>query len=123
MKRDSGFTLIEVLVGIMLLSVMGLVIAQSLSLATKIQVKARNQALASQIAQDTLEEYVDSDFTAYIDGQTIADEVTRNGQNFKRDQNISFHGDGTRTVSVTVEAEKGALETIVSMSQRYRGSV
>jgi Tfp pilus assembly protein PilV len=118
--NQRGVSIIEVLVGVLLLSLIGLSVAKSIILSSQLHIKATNQALASQIAQETLEDYYDMDFSDFEDGQTMTDTVERDDRPFERTQIIGLNSDdSTATVSVTILATNDLFRTRVSMQSTY----
>lgn len=102
--RQAGFSLIEVLACLMILSLMGLSILNAQVTTFKSRKKAHNDSLAIVLAQERLERFAAVNPLSLSetgpDGET--EEITRDGVEFLVTSYITVNSDDSRRVTIVV---------------------
>lgn len=100
-KGQQGFSLIEVLVAMMILSVVALATASNTIKGFVFFKRNTRQAYASQLALDRLELFAAQD-PAALAASTSTENLTYRHVKFTRVTSITANSDGSRTIDVTV---------------------
>jgi len=116
---QRGVSLMEALVGMVLLAIIGLAITGSTIFFIKMRHKAMADALATQLALEKLEEFAAIDPANYSSGQSWSETVSRSGRNFTRESRVTVNSDDSRTFVVNISAEKITIGGEISMSNTY----
>ena len=101
-SRESGSIMIEVLVGLILLSIMALGMTRSTLLSMRTRGHAVRTTTALQIASDTIEDYSSRSPSTLSDSDDLTDVVTRQGMDFDRTIDITVNSDTSVQIDVTV---------------------
>lgn len=111
-RKNRGFTLVEVLVSVTLLSIMGLAVANTASYSLRAHKYAEVANVAKNLAVSKAEELsgvrIDLLTDAY-DGTETNLAVTGHTMLFTRVTNVTVNSDGSRTIDVTVSSSSTAL--------------
>lgn len=108
-NREAGFTLIEVLAALTILSIVSLSLFRNV--ATSYQVMRRNErnSVAQQLAFEKMEELAAVRPLNLSSANNVTETVSRNYITFTRTAAIVVNADKSRTVTVTVTNKKPAL--------------
>lgn len=117
--KECGFTLIESLAAVTIMSFIGLAVLQSSLVGIRTNNKNMLSALATELAQDTLENYSCSDPESFSDGTSTTDEVSFHGKRFTRTVSISINSDRSREVDVKIESLGGLINVVFEASNSY----
>ncbi|MDC0357302.1 prepilin-type N-terminal cleavage/methylation domain-containing protein [Oligoflexia bacterium] len=118
-SAEHGLSLIEVLVGLSILSIVGLGLVQSSIVSLNMRHKTENDAMAAQIALEKLEGFAAVDPADYSDGESWTESVTRSNRNFTRESSVTVNADESRTFTVSITSDNFAMGGNVSMSNTY----
>ena len=86
---DRGFTLIEVLIAMIILTVALVSMAELMAITLRMQMLGRNQTAALRLAQDKIDELMTQDF-AVNPSVAIGGNLTANAPNFFDDDNALY---------------------------------
>jgi type II secretory pathway pseudopilin PulG len=100
--EETGSIILEVLVAIVILSIMGLALVQSILMSLRTREHAVRTSLAMQVASDSLEEVSATNPSMLSDANDRNDQVTRAGVSFTRLIDVTVNADGSRTIDVSV---------------------
>lgn len=106
---EEGFSLLEILFGILLVSVMAMGIVKSTTLAMQTREKTIRDSGAMKLALISLEQYSSSDPADLSDANDLTETVNLYGVQFTRTIDITENTDGSKTVDVSVVNSKGYL--------------
>ena len=115
-KNEDGFLLLEALVGILLLGIMGAAVAEATNFGLRMRDKAVNDAIAAQIAQETIEDFAAIDPNTLDDGEVYEDSVERDGTTFAAETTVTVNDDSSRTLSVSVNTGAQVLGGKINMT-------
>lgn len=101
-RNESGVSLIELMVTVLLLTVIGAAATASTITYLHARKRAMNDSLALQLAQERIEEFAAVDPVRFSDGDSWTEIETRLGLAFTRVSTISLNADNSRTVVVQV---------------------
>ncbi|RMG39205.1 MAG: hypothetical protein D6719_13820 [Candidatus Dadabacteria bacterium] len=118
-SNQRGIILIEILVGVSLLSIIGLGIITSSIVFIKIRHKSISDALATQIALEELEDFAAEDPLSHSDGESWSETVTRGLREFTRTATVTVNSDNSRTLTVSVTAKGNTIGGAITMSNTY----
>lgn len=114
---QSGFSLVEALIAMLVLSVLALGMAHSTILAYKIEKRNLRNSVAQELAVRKMEELAAIN-PAFLDGNDSASEtVTSDGIPYTRTTSVTVNDDNSRTVTISVagaRAELGGTATIAN---------
>lgn len=99
---EQGSIIIEVLVGIIILSIMALGLMRSTLMSLRIREHSVRSSYAMQIAADTIETYSAINPSSLTDSNDLTDVVTRIGVSFNRVVNVTVNADDSRTIDVAI---------------------
>ena len=103
-SNRSGISVIELLVGIVFLSIVALAIAKSTILAQRMAQKSAHRSVAMQLVTETLEQQGTVNPETLSPSANIVDQVVRkNGVTLKKSVTYAINPDGTRLVTVSVK--------------------
>lgn len=104
-QSEQGSIIVEVLVGLILLSIMAMGLTRSTISSMYSREHAVRSSNAMQIASDTIETLTALDPGNLSDANDItSDTVTKNGVDYTRTVDVTVNADETRTIAVTVTA-------------------
>ena len=113
--KPNGFSLIEVLVALVILSIALLALAGLMVYATTSNSFGGHMTEATTFAQDKLEDLRASSWVSMTPGSDHKPGST--GLDFSRRWSVNTNGDGTlRTVTITVNWNDGVLRSITFLS-------
>lgn len=107
MKQERGFSLIEVLVAISVLSILALVVTKSTISSYVFLKRSERASLASQLALDKMESLAAINPVNLAVGTTTESSLERARVRFDRVTTITANTNGTKTVRVVVESTSG----------------
>ena len=100
---QRGFSLTEILAGMMILPIVSLAVMRSGVMSNEAFSKSRLLSVARQLASETLEEYSNEDPQSLTDGTVVTDIVNRSNIAFDREVAVVINAEHrSRDVSVTV---------------------
>ncbi len=115
MKKDAGFSLLEVLVAMMLLAVIGLAVAYNTVRSYSLMKRGLRHSYATQLALDKLEELeAISPINLTSANNSTESAVSINNVFFTRTVSITVNADSSRTVIVTVMPNEVGVGGITS---------
>ena len=115
--KEDGFSIMEVLVGLLLLSMMGLGLTMSTTMATRTRGVTVRDSAAMQIAMEALENLSSSDPTGLDNNDDSTTSIERAGNVYSRQIDVTVNADHTRTVAITVTGAQASLGGSVSLSE------
>ncbi len=116
-KQSCGFSLIEVLIALVILSIALLGMASLMSSATKYNASGNRLTEATTLAQDKLETLRITPWTQIVSSTTADAIVGSNGTNYTRGWVVVPNGDDTlRTVTLTVAWNDGVAHSVSIVS-------
>ena len=121
-SREAGFSMMEVLAAMTLLSIVGLAISNSMIVAIRFQKIAEVGNMAKNLAVSKAEELSGVQLTALSDTYDATENnlVVGSGKiKFTRVTNITVNSDGSRTVDVTVSSTSKYLPKAVKYTTRF----
>jgi type IV pilus assembly protein PilV len=116
-RKQGGFTLVEVLIGLVLLAVGILAVAALQVTSVRGNFNSSNLMQATYIAQDTMESLRNRDFTL-VPATSDVSNTTDHGVTFTRIYNVSAVIGGLRTITCTVTWNDGVNHSITFSTMR-----
>lgn len=108
-ESEKGFSLLEILFGILLVSVMAMGIVKSSTLAMKTREKTIRDSSAMKLALITMEQFSSSDPSSLSDSDDSTDTTTLDGLTYTRVIDITENADGSKTIDVSVNNNAGLV--------------
>ncbi len=118
-ENEKGFSLVETLFAILLLSISSLGIMSSATFATGTINRTIHNATATRIALDALEEYYNVDPESLIDGYSNTETVMDGVSAYTQTVNIVVNADRSRSVTIVVEGVTEKAGGYVTLSNTF----
>jgi type IV pilus assembly protein PilV len=107
--KSNGFSLIEVLISLVILSISLLALASLMTTTTKNNAFGGNLTEAATLAQDTMENLRVTNWGEIVDGNDV---IQMRGLNYNRDWTVVAPNNNERRVTVTVNWNDGVARSI-----------
>lgn len=118
-KTEAGLFLIESLVVVLLFGVLGLILAHSNILSSKIRNRSSTNALAMQLATERMEALGAIDPATLDASDNVTDSVSREGKTFTRQVQITVNADASRSIAVSIRNTVSSLGGTASLANRF----
>jgi Tfp pilus assembly protein PilE len=104
-NSESGFSLFEILFGLLFISVMAIAITSSATVAMKTRATTIRNAGAMELVIDTLEDFTSRDPANLSDSDDSSTVISHKGNSFTRVVDVTANSDGSKTISVSVTGD------------------
>lgn len=118
-SNQQGFSLIEAIISLFLVSTMALSICNSSLTSLKVLSRSEYNNYATQLAMRKMEEWSAKNPTSYSGGTTTENDVIIDKVKFDRVSIVAVNADSSRTVTVTVTAQRAGFSGLASFSNTY----
>lgn len=118
-NSESGFSIIETLVVIVLFAIMSMGIAHSIIYSTYLRGRSEHNATASQLANAAMENFARTDPSTLTSANNATGAVIQNGVTFTRTVTVTVQSDGSRTIGVAITCPGCRLGGTATISSNF----
>lgn len=117
---EGGFSLVEVMVAILILSVISLGSAYCTIMSLKVEKRNVRNAVAQELAVQKMEELAAMNPSSLSSANSVTESnVTYKNISYTRTTSISVNADNSRSITVTVNGNNSSLGGSASISTTY----
>ncbi len=119
LKNQNGFSMLEVLVSVAILSIVGLGISQSSIGMLRARTVTLNKQVSTQLATEKLEQYAALDPLTLSAENSNSESLSHAGKSFLRSSTITVNSNGSRTVTVSVRPADASQSGSANLSGTF----
>jgi prepilin-type N-terminal cleavage/methylation domain-containing protein len=120
-KKESGFSLIEVLVTIFILGAVCITLISVFIYGFNLLQKTKKVAVATEVAQEEVERYRNMQYSAIFDLGTGTQPLSAEGQAILGNPVNFINGQGSATLDTVVGGDENIRKLTVTITWMYRG--
>jgi len=118
-RNSTGFTLIEILVSVSLISILAAGLSQTMITVTDLTMRSAYRSEAMQLANDRLESLALVDPSTLDVDDSLTEQLRVGAHRFVRTTSVSVRPSGVRRCAVTVQPQQARLNFKIELSNSF----